>query len=79
MSIPKACIENGSERDASATSSNDAPCLVNRLITPLTPAAKATDENLASEDWDTNLQICDKVGDEGQNGCVELQFAPEHS
>lgn len=40
------------------------------LVTPLTPTAKATDENLASEDWDTNLQICDKVGDEGQNGYV---------
>lgn len=46
-----------------------------RLFTPLTPAAKATDENLASEDWDTNLQICDKVGDEGQNGCVQLRSA----
>lgn len=44
--------------------------LSDRLFTPLTPTAKATDENLASEDWDTNLQICDKVGDEGSNGCV---------
>jgi signal transducing adaptor molecule len=29
---------------------------------------KATDENLASEDWDVNLQICDKVTAEGTNG-----------
>ncbi|KAK4689366.1 signal transducing adaptor molecule, partial [Tremellales sp. Uapishka_1] len=29
---------------------------------------KATDENLASEDWDLNIQVCDKVSDEGQTG-----------
>jgi signal transducing adaptor molecule len=29
---------------------------------------KATDENLASENWDVNLQICDKVNDEGAPG-----------
>ncbi|BEI85818.1 hypothetical protein CcaverHIS002_0601050 [Cutaneotrichosporon cavernicola] len=29
---------------------------------------KATDENLASEDWDVNLQICDKVTEEGAPG-----------
>ncbi|CAK9781860.1 hypothetical protein CC85DRAFT_287451 [Cutaneotrichosporon oleaginosum] len=29
---------------------------------------KATDENLASEDWDVNLQICDKVTAEGAPG-----------
>ncbi|GMK56102.1 hypothetical protein CspeluHIS016_0211580 [Cutaneotrichosporon spelunceum] len=29
---------------------------------------KATDENLASEDWDINLQICDKVHEEGAPG-----------
>jgi signal transducing adaptor molecule len=32
------------------------------------PAAKATDENLASEDWDVNLQICDKVSEDGTDG-----------
>ncbi|KAK8844167.1 hypothetical protein IAR55_006961 [Kwoniella newhampshirensis] len=29
---------------------------------------KATDENLASEDWALNLEVCDKVSGEGQNG-----------
>ncbi|EIW65817.1 hypothetical protein TREMEDRAFT_36025 [Tremella mesenterica DSM 1558] len=29
---------------------------------------KATDENLASEDWALNLEVCDKVLSEGQNG-----------
>ncbi|WWD21174.1 hypothetical protein CI109_105658 [Kwoniella shandongensis] len=29
---------------------------------------KATDENLASEDWALNLEVCDKVSSEGQNG-----------
>ncbi|KAL1407493.1 ESCRT-0 subunit protein hse1 [Vanrija albida] len=29
---------------------------------------KATDENLASEDWDINLQVCDKVTEEGTAG-----------
>ncbi|WOO78542.1 Class E vacuolar protein-sorting machinery protein HSE1 [Vanrija pseudolonga] len=29
---------------------------------------KATDENLASEDWDINLQVCDKVTEEGTTG-----------
>lgn len=35
---------------------------------PLTHAVKATDENLSSENWDVNLQICDKVADEGTAG-----------
>jgi hypothetical protein len=30
--------------------------------------AKATDENLASEDWALNLEVCDKVSGEGQTG-----------
>ncbi|WVN87815.1 uncharacterized protein L203_103010 [Cryptococcus depauperatus CBS 7841] len=30
--------------------------------------AKATDENLASEDWALNMELCDKVSGEGQNG-----------
>ncbi|WVQ81366.1 hypothetical protein IAT38_003489 [Cryptococcus sp. DSM 104549] len=29
---------------------------------------KATDENLASEDWQLNIEVCDKVSSEGQNG-----------
>ncbi|GFZ47158.1 Class E vacuolar protein-sorting machinery protein hse1 [Saitozyma sp. JCM 24511] len=29
---------------------------------------KATDENLASEDWALNIEICDKVSGDGQNG-----------
>ncbi|WRT69235.1 uncharacterized protein IL334_006219 [Kwoniella shivajii] len=29
---------------------------------------KATDENLASEDWALNLEVCDKVSGEGENG-----------
>ncbi|KAL7421009.1 ESCRT-0 subunit protein hse1 [Cryptotrichosporon argae] len=29
---------------------------------------KATDENLASEDWDVNLQVCEKVDADGQTG-----------
>ncbi|ORY24203.1 hypothetical protein BCR39DRAFT_582372 [Naematelia encephala] len=29
---------------------------------------KATDENLASEDWALNIEVCDKVSGEGQTG-----------
>ncbi|WVW79534.1 hypothetical protein I302_101503 [Kwoniella bestiolae CBS 10118] len=29
---------------------------------------KATDENLASEDWALNIEVCDKVSGEGENG-----------
>lgn len=29
---------------------------------------KATNEDLLSEDWETNLLICDKVQEEGENG-----------
>ena len=31
-------------------------------------AAKATNENLASEDWALNLEVCDKVSGDGQSG-----------
>lgn len=30
--------------------------------------AKATDENLTSENWELILNLCDKVQDEGQPG-----------
>ena len=30
--------------------------------------AKATDENLASENWGLNLEVCDKVSTDGTNG-----------
>ena len=33
-------------------------------------AAKTTDENLTSENWELILNICDKVQDEGEAGCV---------
>jgi len=29
---------------------------------------KATDENLASEDWALNIEVCDKVTGDGSNG-----------
>ncbi|KAI9636935.1 uncharacterized protein MKK02DRAFT_34014 [Dioszegia hungarica] len=32
------------------------------------PLVKATDENLASEDWALNLEVCDKVSSEGATG-----------
>ena len=35
-----------------------------------TQPAKATDENLTGEDWETVLNLCDKVQDEGEMGFV---------
>ncbi|KAE8234141.1 hypothetical protein CF326_g808 [Tilletia indica] len=32
------------------------------------PVTKATDENLTSEDWEANLDVCDKVSGEGEQG-----------
>jgi signal transducing adaptor molecule len=32
--------------------------------------AKATDENQTSENWEIILNLCDKVGEEGSEGCV---------
>lgn len=29
---------------------------------------KATDENLTSEDWELNLDVCDRVTTEGEAG-----------
>ncbi len=31
---------------------------------------KTTDENLTSENWELILNLCDKVNDEGQEGCA---------
>ncbi|WVQ93060.1 hypothetical protein IAU59_000124 [Kwoniella sp. CBS 9459] len=36
---------------------------------------KATDENLASEDWALNMEVCDKVGGEGPNGARQAVAA----
>ena len=33
-------------------------------------AAKTTDENLTSENWELILNLCDKVTDEREQGCV---------
>lgn len=30
--------------------------------------AKATDENLTSENWELNLDVCDRVTNEGETG-----------
>jgi hypothetical protein len=32
---------------------------------------KATDENLASEDWALNIEVCDKVTGDGSSGSVD--------
>jgi hypothetical protein len=34
--------------------------------------AKTTDENLTSENWELILNLCDKVGDEGQEGYATM-------
>ncbi|WWC91043.1 uncharacterized protein L201_005983 [Kwoniella dendrophila CBS 6074] len=36
---------------------------------------KATDENLASEDWALNIEVCDKVSGEGENGARQAVAA----
>lgn len=41
------------------------PCLV-----------KATDENLASEDWALNMDVCDRVSGDGQTGYVLPAASP---
>jgi signal transducing adaptor molecule len=33
-------------------------------------ADKTTDENLTGENWELILNLCDKVQDEGEQGCV---------
>lgn len=34
--------------------------------------AKATDENLTSENWEVILDVCDKVNAKPEEGCVSL-------
>ena len=41
-----------------------------QLIASNRRADKATDENLTSENWELILNLCDKVQDEKQPGCV---------
>lgn len=36
---------------------------------------KATDENLASEDWGLNIEVCDKVGSDGASGARNVVAA----
>ncbi|KAK0461373.1 uncharacterized protein EV420DRAFT_195887 [Desarmillaria tabescens] len=36
---------------------------------------KTTDENLTSENWELILNLCDKVQEEGQEGCVICRLA----
>lgn len=37
-------------------------------------SGKATDENLASEDWGLNIEVCDKVGSDGATGYVKASI-----
>jgi hypothetical protein len=37
---------------------------------------KATDETLTSENWETILNLCDKVQDEGEQGSVFRHWSP---
>lgn len=43
-------------------------------------SAKATDENLTSENWEVILALCDKIVEEGEQGCVKssLALAPSY-
>ena len=41
-------------------------------------AGKTTDENLTSENWELILNLCDKVSDEGQEGCVAFLCKSSH-
>lgn len=53
------CLKLGRVEWARATSRKD----------PSSPSpGKATDENLASEDWGLNIEVCDKVGSDGPTG-----------
>lgn len=48
-------------------------CFVLRKIQLITyDADKTTDENLTGENWELILNLCDKVQDEGEQGCVWL-------
>ena len=48
------------------------PRLVETRGSVLTFSGKATDENLASEDWGLNIEVCDKVSGDGATGYVSL-------
>lgn len=36
---------------------------------------KASDESLTTEDWALNIELCDKVSDEGETGYVPVVFS----
>ena len=38
-------------------------------------SGKTTDENLTSENWGLIMNLCDKVMDEGETGCVPHSFS----
>jgi signal transducing adaptor molecule len=40
------------------------------ILIPFFHVVKATDETLTSENWEINLNLCDKVQDEGEQGSV---------
>jgi hypothetical protein len=42
-------------------------------------AAKATDENQTSENWEILLNLCDKVSEEGEQGCAPSRHPPSNS
>lgn len=44
----------------------------------ITYPVKATDENMTSENWEVILNLCDKVGDEGESGYLILFLNPTH-
>lgn len=50
-------------------------------LSPLhcSPAVKATDEKLTSEDWGLNLELCDKVTEDKEAGSVRISSTPYRS
>lgn len=48
---------------------DDRTCADRKLSSP--PTAKATDENLTSEDWGAIIELCDRVTGDQQNGPKE--------
>lgn len=43
-------------------------CVLSLVKVQADKTVKATDENLASEDWALNIEVCDKVTGDGSNG-----------